>query len=273
MQNPYETVALLKERKEEREKIDQVLPDLAKINIQEQLLVPQPADESLYREMMHLTPARIGVWRTGTRPLTRTMLRFRADHALAQDSVLGMVPEEFASAHGLLPIQTQVENKEQYLTRPDLGRKLSLEARETLTKGGTAACQVQVVVADGLSSKAIGANIPDLLPALMQGLAHYGFIIGRPIFVKYGRVACMDEIGEILHPESLVILIGERPGLGTAESLSAYMAYKPHRSMLESERSVISNIHRGGIPPLEAGAHLASLMKQILASKASGVRY
>ena len=95
--------------------------------------------------------------------------------------------------------------------------------------------------------------------------------LGTTIFVRHGRVAVMDTIGEELKPEAAVILIGERPGLGTAESMSAYMAYKPRLGMVESERTVISNIHKGGTPAAEAGAHLASLMKKILNAKASGV--
>lgn len=248
-----------------------ILPDLYNINIHDQLLVPCPKGQSVYQEMKQTTPARIGVWRCGTRPLTQTLLRFRADHAQARDSVLSVVPEEFVLENNLIYLHSQVQNKDQYLTRPDLGRKLSLASRKLLAAKGTKNSQVQIVISDGLSSKAIESNIPDLLPALQQGLAQYGISSGAPVFVQYGRVACMDEIGEILHPESLVILIGERPGLGSPESLSAYMGYRPHYGMLESERSVISNIHRRGIPPMEAGAHLATIMKAIITEKRCGV--
>lgn len=247
------------------------LPDLSQIRIQDELLVPGCKNRESYLEMKKTTVARIGVWRAGSRPLTRTLLRFRADHAMAQDSVLGTVDEKFVRRFKFLAVQTQISNKDQYLTRPDLGRKLNEQARNLLREKGTKLCEVQVVVSDGLSSKAVEANIADLLPALMQGLAQYGISCGTPIFVKYGRVAVMDEIGAILKPESLIILIGERPGLGTAESLSAYMGYRPHLGMLESERSVISNIHRQGTPAVEAGAHLASVMKNILVSRTCGV--
>lgn len=249
------------------------LSDLAEIDIQKQLLVPNPKNREFYMKMKEATPARIGVWRCGTRPLTETLLRFRADHAIAQDAVMGEVASDFAERYGMVFTKTRCRDKDEFLTRPDLGRRLDDESLETIRKKCEKGAQVQIIVADGLSSKAVEANIPDLLPALRQGLERLGIKkLGTPIFVKYGRVAIMDVIGEELRPECAVVLIGERPGLGTAESLSAYMGYNPRIGMLESERMVVSNIHRkGGVPPAEAGAHLATLIKKILDAKASGV--
>ena len=247
------------------------IQDLAAIDLQRYLQVPVPQNKDLYEEMKLSTPARIGIWRCGTRPLTDTWLRFRADHAVAQDSVLGEVPEEFAAKYNMVSVKTMCESKDEYLTRPDLGRKLdeaSLNLIRTKCKKGA---RLQIIVADGLSSKAVEANIPNLLPAMMQGLAGMGIDVGTPIFVKYARVAIMDVIGEELKPEAAVVLLGERPGLGTAESMSAYMGYRPRAGMVESERTVVSNIHRGGTPAAEAGAHLATLLKKILDAKASGV--
>jgi len=247
------------------------ITDLAEIDLQRYLQVPNPVNKALYEEMKLSTPARIGVWRSGPRPLTDTLLRFRADHAVAQDSVLGEVPEEFPAKYNMVSVQTLCQSKDEYLTRPDLGRKLNDENLEILTKGCPKGAMVQIIVSDGLSSKAVEANIPNLLPALIQGLEGMGVNLGTTIFVRNGRVAVMDTIGEELKPEVAVILIGERPGLGTAESMSAYMGYNPRLGMVESERTVISNIHKGGTPAAEAGAHLASLIKKILDAKASGV--
>lgn len=247
------------------------LSDLAEIDLQRHLLVPNPRNKRLYEEMKLATPARIGVWRAGCRPLTETILRFRADHAVAQDSVLGEVSEEFIAKYNMLPLKSACKDKDEYLTRPDLGRKLDAASLEALRSGAEKGVQVQIIVADGLSSKAIEANVPDLLPALTQGLTTMGIKVGKPVFVKYARVAVMDVIGEELKPEAAVLLVGERPGLGTAESMSAYMAYNPRIGMLESERSVLSNIHKGGTPASEAGAHLATFVKKILDAKASGV--
>ncbi len=221
--------------------------------------------------MMLSTPARIGVGRCGSRPLTQTLLRFRADHAVAQDAVLGEVSEDLIAKYNLVSLKSACHDKDEFLTRPDLGRKLDDESIEKLRKECQAGAQVQIIIADGLSSTAIEANLADLYPALSQGLSTMGIKLGTPIFVKYGRVAIMDVIGELLKPEVAVILIGERPGLGTAESMSAYMAYNPRAGMVESERSVISNIHKGGTPAVEAGAHLASFVKRIVDAKMSGV--
>jgi ethanolamine ammonia-lyase small subunit len=245
--------------------------DLAKVDLQRCLQVPAPVNRPLYEEMKLSTPARIGVWRCGCRPLTDTWLRFRADHAVAQDSVLGEVPGDFPAKYDMVAVRTMCEDKDEYLTRPDLGRKLdepSLAAiREKCRKGA----KVQVIVADGLSSKAVEANIANLLPAMLQGLESMGIQTGTTVFVRHARVAVMDVIGEELKPEAAVVLIGERPGLGTAESLSAYMGYNPRVGMVESERTVVSNIHKGGMPAAEAGAHLATILKKILDARASGV--
>lgn len=247
------------------------LSDLAAIDLMRHLQVPDPKNKRLYEEMKLATPARIGVWRCGPRPLTQTLLRFRADHAIAQDAVLGKVASEFPENYKMVVAHSMCKDKDQYLTRPDLGRLLDEESLAVIRRECAKGAQIQIIVSDGLSSAAIEANIPDLLPALLQGLEGMGLKVGKPIFVHLGRVGIMDEIGEELKPEAAIILIGERPGLGTAESMSAYMGYNPRAGMVESERTVISNIHKGGIPAVEAGAHLATWLKRILDAKASGV--
>ena len=262
---------------------ENILPDLSKVDLQRYLQVPDPVNKELYEEMKLSTPARIGVWRCGPRPLTDTWLRFRADHAVAQDSVLGEVPDDFPQKFNMVPVKTMCADKDEYLTRPDLGRKLDEENLAVIREKCRKEAQVQVIVADGLSSKAIEANIPNLLPAMVQGLESEGFKVdknildeigikvGTTIFVKYSRVGIMDVIGEELKPEATIVLIGERPGLGTAESMSAYMEYNPRIGRLESDKTVVSNIHKGGIPAAEAGAHIATVLKKILDARASGV--
>jgi ethanolamine ammonia-lyase small subunit len=123
-----------------------------------------------------------------------------------------------------------------------------------------------------LSASAVDANLRDVLPSLTDSLKSYGLTPGTPFFVKGGRVASMDHIGELLQPEVLVMLIGERPGLVTAHSMSAYMCYRPRKGMVESERTVISNIHRQGTSPIEAGAHIGTILSKMLEQKASGVK-
>lgn len=245
--------------------------DLSAVDLQTQLLVPNPKNKDLYMDMKASTSARIGVWRAGPRPLTETLLRFRADHAVAQDSVMGEISEEDAKKYKMLYVKSACRDKDEYLTRPELGRILDEESVRQVERECEKKPQVQIVVSDGLSSKAMEANLPDLYPAMLQGLQSMGIRTGSPIMAKYARVGLMDSIGEVIKPDVCINLIGERPGLGTAESMSAYIVYNPRAGVIESERTVISNIHKGGTPAVEAGAHIATLIKKILDAKASGV--
>ncbi|MGP7818191.1 ethanolamine ammonia-lyase subunit EutC [Niallia sp. 01092] len=217
------------------------------------------------------TPARIGVGRTGTRPLTKDYLSFRVDHAAAVDTVYGEVSNELLEQLNLFSIETCYETKERYLQRPDQGRILSEEGKKTIQARCLQHPQVQIVVSDGLSANAIEENIMDVYPALLDSLDSYELKAGTPFFVKGGRVGCMDAIGEIVKPEAFILLIGERPGLVCAHSLSAYMCYKPRKGTKESDRMVISNIHRRGTPPIEAAAHMGTIISQMLKQKTSGV--
>jgi len=250
---------------------EQPLVDLATENLKKQLLVPEPANREAYLKFKGATVSRIGIWRTGSRYLTKPLLRFRADHAVAQDAVFNNVSEEFIKEWGLLEIKTKCADKDQFLTRPDFGRQLDDENAALLRKNCPEKARVQVYVADGLSSTAVEKNAKDTYLALKQGLEGHGIKVGTPFFMRYGRVPAMDAVAEILHPEVTVVLIGERPGLATAESMSCYMAYNASVGMPEANRTVLSNIHRGGIPGVEAGAHIADVVKKMLDQKASGL--
>lgn len=239
----------------------------------DEMQIANPFNADAVRAMKKSTPARIGIGRAGARPKTISWLRFLADHAVAQDAVFLDVSDEFLRQNKLMSVQSAVTSKDEFLTRPDLGRRLSEEAIKTVTEKCEKNIQVQILIVDGLSSSAIEANIPDLLPSLMQGLKSAGIKVGAPFFVKYGRVWVQDHVAALVNSDVIVSLIGERPGLGTAESLSAYMIYRPNEKTVEADRTVISNIHKGGIPPAEAGAHLAEVVQQILAAKASGVKF
>ncbi|WP_042478213.1 ethanolamine ammonia-lyase subunit EutC [Bacillus ndiopicus] len=217
------------------------------------------------------TPARIGVGRAGTRPKTKTWLKFRLDHAAAVDAVYGEVSEELLQKLNVATVTTRVTDKEEYITRPDLGRRLSDESKEFIQANCKSNPQVQIIISNGLSASAIEENIMDVYLSLQQSLSNLNIEIGTTFYIDKGRVALMDEIGEILQPEVIVYLIGERPGLVSAESMSAYLCYKPRIGTVEAERMVISNIHKGGIPPLEAGAYLGTVVQRILQHKASGV--
>ncbi|MDO4541404.1 MAG: ethanolamine ammonia-lyase subunit EutC [Bacillota bacterium] len=245
------------------------VPDISQFG--NPLLVPEPQNRAAYEDMLQSTSARIGVWRTGTRPLTKTMLKFRADHGVAQDAVLSHVDQSILDSLGFIQLESKVADKDEFLTRPDLGRLLSDDSMAKLQQEATSGAQVQIVVGDGLSAKAIDANIQDVLTVCRQGLENQGYSLGKDIFVKNARVGIVNCIGEVLKPELILLLIGERPGLGTAESMSAYLTYKPTMATVEAQRTMISNIHKGGIPPVEAGAQIASLVQKILTQKTSGL--
>lgn len=233
--------------------------------------IDEPVDRAALRQIAESTPSRLGVGRAGPRPRTETLLRFRADHGRARDAVLSTVDESIVSDLDLVPIQTRVSDKDEYLARPDLGAELSEAAIETLREECEPEPTVQIVVSDGLSSTAVEANVPDLLPVLREGLRERGLEVGTPVFVTFGRVDVMDAIGEELGADCCVNLIGERPGLATAASLSAYMVYGPERGAPTAKKSVISNIHDGGLPPVEAGARIAELLAEMVDAEASGI--
>ena len=199
------------------------------------------------------------------------MLRMRADHAAAQDSVFSHVPDEFAVNNGFVPVQTLCQTKDEYLTRPDRGRRFDEENQAIIKKTFGQNPKIALVVGDGLSSAAIEANAVDCLQAVRAGLKAYGLEGGPVLYVKYCRVGASDHIGDLTGAEVVCMLVGERPGLVTAESMSAYLTYKPHIGIPESKRTVISNIHKGGTTAVEAGAHIAELIKTMLERKASGI--
>ncbi|MEK8197444.1 ethanolamine ammonia-lyase subunit EutC [Lysinibacillus sp. FSL M8-0134] len=226
--------------------------------------------ESVQAAKKH-TPARIGVGRAGTRPKTKTWLKFRLDHAAAVDAVYGEVSEELLQKLDVFQVTTKVTDKEEYITRPDLGRRLSEESKALIQQKCKQQPKVQIIISNGLSASAIEENVQDVYLALQQSLSNLNIDIGTTFYIDKGRVALMDEIGELLQAEVIVYLIGERPGLVSAESMSAYLCYKPRIGTVEAERMVISNIHKGGIPPLEAGAYLGTVVQKILHYQASGV--
>ncbi|WP_420889760.1 ethanolamine ammonia-lyase subunit EutC [Enterococcus mediterraneensis] len=250
---------------------ERMIDDITSVDLRKQLLIPKPKNKDGYLKMKSYTPARIGVWRTGTRYMTQSSLRFRADHAAAQDAVFSDVDPQLVKEMSFIPTQTICQSKDEYLTRPDHGRIFSEEMVEFIKKNTAKNPRIQIMVGDGLSSAAIEANIRDIIPSIKQGLKMHQLEFEDVIFVKYCRVPAMDKIGEITDAEVVCLLVGERPGLVTAESMSAYVAYRPTVGMPEARRTVISNIHSGGTPAVEAGAYIADLIKKMLDKKKSGI--
>ena len=247
------------------------VPDITELDLRKLYLTEGAADPEGFRRLKARTPARLGSGRAGPRYKTVTMLRFRADHAAAQDAVFSEAPEDFARENGMTEVRTRCHDKEEYLTRPDLGRCFDEHSAKVIRGVIPGSPRVQLVVGDGLSSAAITANAMDCLEAIREGLKLRGIDPGTPIFVRYCRVGAGDAIGDITGCELVCMLVGERPGLVTAKSMSAYITYMPRTGVSESSRTVVSNIHAQGTPAVEAGAHIAQLLDTILRKKVSGV--
>ena len=219
------------------------VPDVTELDLRKLYLTEEPENPEQYRKMKLKTPARLGSGKAGARYKTLTMLRFRADHAAAQDAVFSQVPEDFGEKNGMVSVQTRCHDKDEYLTRPDLGRTFDDENKGKIRSDITGTPRVQIVIGDGLSSAAIMANALD----------------------------CMAAIRDVTGCELVCMLVGERPGLVTDKSMSAYITYQPRTGVSESSRTVVSNIHAQGTPAVEAGAHIAELIEKILKRKVSGV--
>ena len=247
------------------------VPDITALDLRKLYLTKDPADKERFARMKAKTPARLGSGKAGPRYKTLTMLRFRADHAAAQDAVFSEVDTEFAKENHLLPTKTCCDSKDEYLTRPDLGRKFDEHNAKAIQGVIDTPPRVQIVIGDGLSSAAIEANAMDCYHALTDGLKSRNIPTGQPIFVKYCRVGAGDAIGDLTGCELVAVLIGERPGLVTDKSMSIYITYRPRTGVSESSRTVISNIHAQGTPAVEAGAYAAELIETILQKKVSGV--
>lgn len=234
-------------------------------------LLDNPEDPEALQRMMRRTTARIGVGSAGPRLKTQTLLTLRADHAQARDAVFADVNPKVLEEAGLFTVQTMCDDKNTYVTRPDLGRKLNPEAVETLRQRCVQNPDVQIYAADGLSSTAIEANLNKILPVITESLTRMGLKVGTPFYLRFGRVGSQEHVAETLGAKVVCTLIGERPGLATAESMSAYISYNAYVGMPESKRTVVSNIHKNGTAAVEAGAYVAEVIAKILEQKASGV--
>lgn len=235
------------------------------------ILLKDPASMEALRRMKSKTSARIGVGKCGPRLNTRTLLTLRADHAAARDAVFTDVDQAMLDRLGLDTVQTKCRDRSEFLTRPDLGRQFDGSALEKIRRICKPNADVLIYASDGLSSTAVNVNLPNVLPVLTDGLREKGLTLGTPFFVRFGRVGAMDAVSETLGASVTCVLLGERPGLATAESMSAYICYQAKIGMPEARRTVVSNIHRAGIPAVEAGAYLCDVIEMILSAKASGV--
>jgi len=250
------------------------LPDPTAPEVRLRPGIDHPINAESLQALMATTSARIGVGRAGPRYRTRAWLLFQSDAAVTQDALWRDVDEKLLAQMNLFTVQTQVTGgKAEFLLRPDLGRKLSDEARKTISERCTKSPNIQLCVGDGLSAAAIEANLPKILPVIQDGCRSAGLSFGTPIFIKYCRVGVMNDIGELLKPDVVLLLIGERPGLGRADSMSVYMGYRPTAGHTDAERDVICNIFdQGGTNPLEAGAYAVRFAQKMIQHQVSGVK-
>lgn len=218
-----------------------------------------------------INPARLGVWRAGTRYLTKVALKFRADHAVAKDAVYAELPEGFAEKNGWVQLYTKAKNKDEYLLRPDFGRQLSDESLQTVLSKGTRGCDIQITVADGLSPWAAERNAKPMVDEMIRLFTQEGFTVGTVFCVKYSRIAIQDVIGEALGAKLSMIILGERPGLGGGDSLSNYMIYGPKVGAVNALKSMISNIHPSGHSPVDAAKLTVNMVKKMFEQKCSGI--
>ena len=234
--------------------------------------IPVPRDARELKRIVDHTPARIVQGRTGTRYLTKVYVGLRAEHAIALDAVQSEVPDDFAAKLGAIPLATRAKDKEEYLLFPDLGRRLDDASRKRLEAEATRGVDVQIIAADGLAAWAILEQGEQLVPALARELGAVGLTVGKPIFVRFARIGVQDEIGALTQARSTVILVGERPGLGTGDSLSIYTAFGPRLNQDNSEKNCMSNIRPLGLPALEAAKECAALMRRTFDAGGGGLR-
>jgi ethanolamine ammonia-lyase small subunit len=227
--------------------------------------------------LRRFTPARIALGRTGTGQPTAASLRFMMDHARARDAVhttldFNAIGRSLRSlGWSVVHVRSAATDRAKYLRRPDLGRRLSSGDRPKLEEEAQG-CDVAIIAADGLSASAIETNLQLLLGRLQPLLRDRGRTIGPLVLVEQGRVAIGDEISELLDAKLGVVLIGERPGLSSADSLGAYITWRPRIGTMDSDRNCISNIRPAGLLPEEAATQIADVIEQAFGHAVTGVR-
>jgi ethanolamine ammonia-lyase small subunit len=230
----------------------------------------------LIQKIRARTPARVLVGRAGGAYRTGTQLDLREAHAAARDAVRDELDLnaafgiEFVKSWELHEFRTRARNKDEYMLRPDLGRQFDDESRERLLANCSRDCDIQIAIGDGLSVAAVAQQVPQLLPQLLDGAKAREWMSGRAFVIRHCRVGILNEIGELLRPQVVVLLIGERPGLATATSLSAYMAFRPTKAHTDADRNLISNIHERGVGAENAAERILELAVRMMKAGTSG---
>ncbi|MFZ4579981.1 MAG: ethanolamine ammonia-lyase subunit EutC [Myxococcota bacterium] len=219
------------------------------------------AREAALEALTRASPARLGVGRAGLRYPTQTYLQLRGDHAVAKDAVVSEPTPEFLASLGAVELRSQAADLQTFLLQPDMGRVLDEASVQKLRAEATRGADVQVILADGLSAWAAERNV-GLLPALQRELAAAGFSVGKPIWVHRARIAVADQIGVELGAKATLICLGERPGLGTGDSLSIYLAWNPAIGQDNADKNCISNVRPAGFSVDEAARQAVVLLKK-----------
>jgi ethanolamine ammonia-lyase small subunit len=234
-----------------------------------------PAPPRTLRDLRHLTPARVGLGRAGASLPTQALLEFTLDHARARDAVhAGLDISIIATGLDALQLKTlqvssRAQGRKDYLRRPDLGRRLDLASQDLLMGRHSGACDLAVVIGDGLSPSAVNAHAVELVRNLMPRLGAIG--LGPVVVASGARVALGDEIGALLGARMVAMLIGERPGLSAPHSLGAYLTFAPKAGCTDAMRNCVSNIHSAGLSYDEAAFKIAWLIREGLARQVTGV--
>ncbi len=232
---------------------------------------PHPEKHPFAAEAAKHTTALVGIGHVGTRYATDVVLQFQAELAVAHAAVDTELPAEWAAANGFLGVHTRVTDHREFLLRPDLGRRLSDESLGELRAQAIKGADVQLIVADGLSAVACMGSGKALHDAVARACQAKGLMVGTPVCARFARVWLEDEIGQETGAKIAMILLGERPGLGTGDGLSAYIVFGPKIGNTDGNRNMISNIHARGIPIEDAAHRLASLAAGMLSQRTSGV--
>ncbi len=217
------------------------------------------------------TTALLGIGHVGTRYATDVVLQFQAELAVAHEAVAAELPDGWAGDHGFVPLVSRVASHREFLLRPDLGRRLAPDSLQRLRDRAERGKDVQIILADGLSATACMGSGPALYEALAAACQRRGLSVGTAVCARFARVWLEDEIGQEVGAKVAVILLGERPGLGTGDGLSAYLVHGPQVGKTDGDRNMMSNIHARGTPPVEAADRLAALARAMIEQGTSGV--
>jgi ethanolamine ammonia-lyase small subunit len=217
------------------------------------------------------TTALLGIGHVGTRYATDVVLQFQAELAVAHAAVGTLLPENWAQEQGFVAVKSRVTNHREFLLRPDLGRRLDDESLEQVRTRCKHSIDVQIIVADGLSAVACMQTGKQLAELVERACQARGLTTGTIVAARFARVWLEDEIGQEVGAKVAIMLLGERPGLGTGDGLSAYVVYSPKVGNTDGDRNMISNIHLRGIVPADAAQRLASFAAAMIAQRKSGV--